>query len=359
MSLFKKYYEIFTESTAEDRYRKNKGLELLEKLNPYEELQEYYDNRNIYISFRNIDKIGINPQSYHASTPNAIYTYPLKLIWNDFDHQNKKIKVPYAGEHSYIYVIRPVNPSKCLNLRKYSESDFQKDLEKIKNNKKFNLEKIDFYLNNINKKKTIKPGEKIWYLTQKLSTIKKNLNFNFWNRIFKDLDYDYILDSGDSIIDGGEPIQALFLDSSKIKIVKVIYKKHHVKREDYNKGWSGVWKKDLWTNGVWKDGTWFGKIWKDGFWLKGIWKSGKWLDGIWRKGTWESGTWKGGIWEGGTWKGGTWEDGVWHNGIWEDGTWEDGVWLGGTWLGGEWISGKDKNNQAHNEGDSPDKWNIK
>jgi hypothetical protein len=363
MNLFKKYFSLISESTAEDRYRKSKGLEPLEKLNPYEILEPDKDNRNIYISFRNMNKIGINPQSFHTESPNAIYTYPLKLIWKEFDHVKKKIVVQYAGEMPYIYVIRPKNPSKVLDLKKYTDLNFQNDLKKIIESGLFKKEKIDFIVDNINKKNNFSAGKKIWVLIKKLSTVNKNLKFNTWNRIFRKLDYDYVLDSGDSIIEV-EPTQALFLSSADIKIVKVIDNKYHIKREDYKKGWSGVWNKDIWENGVWKDGTWFGKIWKYGFWLKGIWKNGAWKDGTWKSGTWEKGTWHDGIWEDGTWKKGTWYDGVWHNGTWESGDWYDGTWLDGTWKGGEWISGKwfggkDKDGNYHLEGDSPDKWKIK
>lgn len=49
------------------------------KVSAYDQLKKYKDDHNVYISFRNIDKLGVNP-SYKSkdSTPNGIYFYPLK-----------------------------------------------------------------------------------------------------------------------------------------------------------------------------------------------------------------------------------------------------------------------------------------
>ena len=107
MNLFQKYF-ILAESTAESRYYHSKGLETSKKRSPYEQLEKYKDDPNVYISFRDIKRIGINPQPRY-NTPNGIFSYPLSLIWKDFDHLKKQIYVPFAGEHPYIYVFKARN----------------------------------------------------------------------------------------------------------------------------------------------------------------------------------------------------------------------------------------------------------
>lgn len=87
-------------------------------------------------------------------------------------------------------------------------------------------------------------------------------------------------------------------------------------------------------------------IWERGTWFNGVWKNGYWKDGVWERGTWESTTIFGSTWKNGFWKDGQWVNGTWFNGVWERGVWQ----------GGKWFYGKDKHNNEHEKGDSPDKW---
>ena len=50
--------------------RKNPKINI--KQSPYEMLEKYKDDSNIYITFTQIAKVGINPQSAH-NTVNGIY----------------------------------------------------------------------------------------------------------------------------------------------------------------------------------------------------------------------------------------------------------------------------------------------
>ena len=50
------------------------------KLSAYDQLKQYKDDPSIYISFTEINKIGINPVS-KWDTPLGIYCYPLKDTW--------------------------------------------------------------------------------------------------------------------------------------------------------------------------------------------------------------------------------------------------------------------------------------
>lgn len=233
------YQRLFQEGATEDYYKSKFGNSP-SRLTPYEQLEKYKDNENIYISFRSIDKIGINPQSKY-NTPNGIYTYPLKEIWKEFEHTEKQIDVPFAGDQPYIYVIEA--KGKGLDLKNYLESDFKKDLKKLidkylkqfedlednkllpdsfsywfledNNGENFNrsLRLLD------NKTKVETYGGKIFYITMLLS----NKNPNKWNLIFnKDLEYNYIVDRGLGIIHGNEPIQAVFFNIQSFIVKDII-----------------------------------------------------------------------------------------------------------------------------------------
>jgi len=386
MNLFKKYYKIIIESTAEDRYRKRKGLSPLKTVSTYELLEKYKDDENVYISFRNSQRININPLTKHKNTPSGIYANPLKIVWNSdfFDHKNKNFYFPFAGDRNYIYVIKPKNINNVLNLQKYDLNNFKKDIEKLKNSKIFDVKKIDFLVKNAKNKSTVNTmfnlknniintyGAYIWYtmfflLKKEKTFLNKVKDFfsdsekeeltkhNLWNKVLNNvLGYDYVLDEGDGIIHYVEKAQAVFLKNSSFNVLDIIDNKKNYGKVNVNNIWNrGTYIDENWENGLWKDGIWKGKTWIYGIWVKGIWKSGTWKDGLWKDGTledgffnggiWKKGTWKKGTWSNATWKDGTWEDGVWENGTWEKGIWEKGIWEGGTWQGGTWKTGTWKN----------------
>ena len=386
MNLFKKYYAL-VESTAESRYYRFKGLEFKQP-SIYEQLEKYKDDPNIYISFTVLKKLGINPKT-DFSTPIGFYSYPLSLIWKNFDHLNKKIKVPWAVHMPYIHIFKPKNDANGLFIDKYDESDLKKDIQKIRDSNLFDEEKIDFVLTQTDKARIKTPSGILWFITGILTKSKKNLNeFKklfvqyipgspiLWTKILKNvLGYDYVTDSGKGVIHYNEPTQAVFFSTSSIKIIDVIYnrpsinvinkhwiydKKHKiskdVKFEISVKGdrlYDDMTDDQLgfdWYSGDWHDGVWKAGIWHNGTWWKGTWLQGLFKKGIWKNGTWERGAF--GAIEGkvtdAIWEKGTWEDGNFNNGIWEDGTWKDGTWLGGYDIFGNY----------HLKGDSPDKWEI-
>ena len=394
MSLFKKYYQlILEEETREDRYRKSKGLKPLEKLSPYEQLEVYKDDPDIYISFRTLEKIGINPSSIYK-TPNGIYTYPLSLLWygQDFDHDEKQIEVPFAGNYPYIYVIRPNSNARILDLEKYNEIDYDRDIQKLLNSKLLkSKESIEDILKQIEEfhNQDNNYASKIWKITYYLTatifsqdkTLIINNNSNLWNKIlYKILGYDYVLDRGKGIIHAYEKTQAVFLSSNTYKVIKIINNKYNLNREDAENVWDGgEYPEIIWKTGLWKDGTFTGdvnvqayftpkkyknpisdvKTWITGIWKKGIFKNAVWKNGIWKNGTfqnsfWWKGTWEKGkmiysIWSDGIWKDGEFINSSWIKGIWEKGihdcdngketAWEYGDWLDGTWKDGRWQSG--------------------
>jgi hypothetical protein len=379
MNYFKKYLKLIIEATAEDRYREKRGLERKDEETVYERLKKYKDDHDVYISFRSIKKIGINPQSTY-NTPNGIYTYPLSLIWqNYFDHRNNSIWVPFALDEPFIYVIKPKPGTKELDIGSYQDDDYERDIQKLKNSKL-----TAPYVDIINKYIDIKGdyGMFIWRIMYQITkTIKDGESgnkANFWNRILKTvLGYDYVLDTGWGVIHEGEPEQAVFLGTDTFDVIDVIEnKKDPLKKSDVRTGVNGIWKGDErgfdwkegifkgkewwgenWFKGIWAGITWYGKHWWDGTWKSGTWTNGTWHKGTWKGGTWKDGIWKDGTWERGTWKGGTWERGKWENGTWESGTWKYGRWLGGEWKGGEWETGLDKNGKLRL--DPPDKWKKK
>ena len=86
------------------------------KMGIIDTLEKYSKDPNIFISFVNVQKIGINPSSTFG-TPNGIYTYPLKTSFaNLVNYKTNTIDVPYQSKAPGVYVLRVKDPSSILDL---------------------------------------------------------------------------------------------------------------------------------------------------------------------------------------------------------------------------------------------------
>jgi hypothetical protein len=371
----------------------------LPNLDSFKELEKYKDKDDYYISFTNLEKIGVNPQSSFR-TPLGIYMYPLKEAWENYEiEKNKSVKqsVPFAGERPNIYVVKlKPNIKFVKKASDYTSSDLERDLKILKEHALANKERFykSFYREKPEQltEKVIDDKFKFWKLGAKLDydvsalwNITRNMAFRGredttsfsperrsvitnWNTLFyKVLGYYGFADKeGTGYIHSSEKTQAVFFTKLAFDVVSLVPNKELNGTESswFIKGinkkeikvkntktkydgkenelhWhNGIWISGTWENGWWLRGTWESGTWLKGYWFNGTWKGGTWKNGIWKSGTWENGTWEDGTWEDGTWEGGTWKDGIWMKGVWEGGVWEDGTWLKGTWEGGTWRGGK-------------------
>jgi hypothetical protein len=90
-----------------------------------------------YISFTNIDKIGINPRSTY-STPVGIYCYPLNkaggepsAILDSMYRYNSFNDIPYMKNQPYIYMFEAKNKEKGLILSEYTDEQLKTDKQKL------------------------------------------------------------------------------------------------------------------------------------------------------------------------------------------------------------------------------------
>jgi hypothetical protein len=349
--------------------------ELNPKISAYEALKPYKDNPNMYISFTKIDKIGINPKSYF-NTPLGIYTYPLQVIWEEYQIDRKKTvgkAVPFAGENPFIWLVEKKPNSNFVDnmYTDYDSRDYDRDLKLLKVYARTSVsdwrwmeelfygkhrrdpvgdEIIDYSFDKWTEEaKDRNAVMSMWNITRNLAIIRKDKkDLVEWNTILrKVLGYDGFADkSGKGYIHPSEPFQAVFLHKVAFKVVAEFLNKDYA--EDQARvlpDWVKKSKvKDMISeikNGkfIWKDGVWLSGTWEDGVWLSGTWEDGVWENGFWENGTWEDGTWENGFWQDGTWQDGTWKDGTWDDGIWDGGYWLGGHWRNGTWKGGGWVNG--------------------
>lgn len=215
----------------------NKKISIIDQLSPYK------DDPSYFISFTDINKIGLNPSTTY-DTPLGIYTYPLKEIWNDFVNN----EIPFAGDRTYVQLLC-ISTSKILD-ETYSESSYRKDMMKIK--KLYMSENYEFKNNNNispkDKKHSFaefideaegdafsdKPISLLWNVTRLLSKLlippssNKVKEITTWNRILRMLGYNCALDrNGLGFIHRNEPIQAVFFTLTSVEHIATFLNKKY------------------------------------------------------------------------------------------------------------------------------------
>jgi hypothetical protein len=113
-------------------------------LSAWDLVDKYKDDPDVFISFTELNKIGINPQSRY-NTPLGIYTYPLKefveryivkqkkpAIWRTF---NLGYFAPFGGGNNYVNFIRLNGKGgKFIEdmYRDYGSNDYDRDMDKLR-----------------------------------------------------------------------------------------------------------------------------------------------------------------------------------------------------------------------------------
>lgn len=117
-----RYYEL---KEIRKNPEKNPKIGIIDKLEQYSKIP------GTFISFVDVQKIGINPQSIYR-TPNGIYTYPLWQTFANFaNYKTNTIDVPFQGKAPGVYILKVKKSSKILDLANYTEADLQKDEKKL------------------------------------------------------------------------------------------------------------------------------------------------------------------------------------------------------------------------------------
>jgi hypothetical protein len=185
------------------------------KLGIVEALSKYKNDPDIYISYTDVEKLGINP-IFGYNTPLGIYFYPLKEMWNDVINNS----IPFAGERKWVWVVRAKD---LLDLDKYSEKNLTEDIIKLTVEFKPKGIEKDFDRAYEDAKRDAKNnrGKLIFYFTHNLASWGNSQTVE-WSRILrKVLNYKGVRDTK-SIIHPNEPIQAIIFTLRDLEIVDKI-----------------------------------------------------------------------------------------------------------------------------------------
>lgn len=112
--------------------RRNAYHPAQQRLGVADMILKYKDDPNIFISFTDLPKIGINPMT-SFNTPAGIYAYPLSMFVDAIVPEmkyNAFVKIfPFASSRKFIFVIRPTVP--VTTVENYTYADLTKDIQKF------------------------------------------------------------------------------------------------------------------------------------------------------------------------------------------------------------------------------------
>ena len=244
-----------------------------QKINSYQALLPYSKRDDIYISFTNVDKIGVNPKSTF-NTPLGIYCYPLKEAWINYKigYNQSLDGIPYAADRPYIWILEVKDKNSfiedmysCYGSNKFDKDQvvllnifieykmnlFEKGLNRVIHSKE-NLEQMEadykndiadewekLFENSLATAKEKNPVMSFWNLTRNLAillTKQKDVvvTATKWNWLLRQCGYSGFADKrGRGYIHPSEPCQAVFLSKDAFKVIDKVLNKEY-KKFEYN-----------------------------------------------------------------------------------------------------------------------------
>lgn len=222
-----------------------KNPELNPKVSIIDALKPYKDDSTLFISFTDVNKIGINPK-YSYGTPMGIYAYPLKWAYEELVIRT----IPFAMNRPLVHLLKIVsNPRDILSDRTYNSSRFRTDKKKLEKIFNFARETDNSELNSDISTKTIswddfvekiykehnskRVIDKFWSLSMAVSRGLSKVGSDnttkalVWNTVFRKVGYNVALDYGSGYIHPNEPVQAVFFIKSAFKQLEVFDNKRY------------------------------------------------------------------------------------------------------------------------------------
>lgn len=200
-------------------------------------VKQEYDNaeelqigiKNSFVSFTKIEKLGINPNSKY-NTPLGIYCYPSEFVLNRTGDDNERPMsvLPFAGKSPYGNIFGV--SGNIIRIDRLKENQFNgiiKQLSDLFDSKYRDVEKINETFNEAQDESYHYArheeynGGRLWYILMTMAYhigrargVKAPI---MWNKLFRDIGIDCVVDMGIGIIHEAEPTQAVIFKLSAIK----------------------------------------------------------------------------------------------------------------------------------------------
>jgi hypothetical protein len=239
-----------------DIFEARKNPELNPKVSVNQYIRRAYDAasqlsntnlKNLFVSFVAVPKLGINPRS-KFNTPLGIYAYPAGyVIVRADDHKPMRHSLPYAGDQPYAAVFSA--GGNIIDIRRMSANDEELYYDKLREFAK-RLPKInsDIYIPDGIAKDWLSilelciklapdrakfknlPGGRLWYVTYRFSNYygpQYGQNpIVTWNKLFRSIGIDGVVDEGAGIIHESEPTQAVFFSLVPLRVLGIVDNKY-------------------------------------------------------------------------------------------------------------------------------------
>ncbi len=211
-------------------------------------LAQYRDRDDVYVSFTQLNKLGVNPKSAYK-TPLGIYAYPVKQLWSRYLEPaiNRKFHsisinldqiIPFAGGQPHAVLFScPEQPGMISDFDSYTAEDFARDIKILVDvatpySPSVRSDMEGYVESARNEANVNSPIGRIWYITYALSQVieyrTKKSAPAVWNALLRRLGFIGISDTrGLGMIHENEPMQALFLTTKNLKIIGTYYNKYH------------------------------------------------------------------------------------------------------------------------------------
>lgn len=245
----------FIEYITEARSNPDKNI----KVSAYRVFKERYESSgelagtghtNLFLSFQNRLKLGVNPKTKYPDTPSGVFAYSSDYVNKEVDEKDENFDVlPYKGNAQHIYLFSL--QGNFVNLKTVSSGEVSQYIDKLKDNmiawgkskrKRKNwmdttkIPKEVEYTNeenSINKRLEIAKrkgnGRSLWKIvnicTAMMTPKKKEMSVFLWNKVFRDLGIDGCIDPGVGIIHHIEPSQTVIFNINSIANVQTIMNK--------------------------------------------------------------------------------------------------------------------------------------
>lgn len=205
--------------------------------------------KNLFVSFTDLPKLGINPQSRY-NTPIGIYAYPAEYVIDKTTQYGDKSStltmqsLPFAGGKPWANIFRARSGANIINLQRLSEAEYNDYCEKliglltkIPSNFMGITEVLDrFYAETIvldlmyksdrQARVSSSYGGKLWYITYSISD---NITGNkpvVWTSLFRRIGIDGFVDPDTEIIHPSEPTQAVFFGGNTVDLLATVANKY-------------------------------------------------------------------------------------------------------------------------------------
>lgn len=228
------------EQLLEARSNPNKNI----KISPQEELNQFYQEnssniRNFFISYRSINKVGVNPINLHR-TPIGIYAYPMEFMRERLTRDIYDVE--WGAQRKYAIIMEYIGSENRIlrNIESYSNSRWEEDSLKIlglaqkdSTNQKYSIILPDLESIKQKAKKTAFVNLPFFWIWNLMRLLTNQYSFNNisksgiyrtvqWNKYIRHIGYDAIVDPGLGLLHPNEPISSLFLIGNIVRHVKTI-----------------------------------------------------------------------------------------------------------------------------------------